>query len=67
MICPKCKSTSIQIIEESFDYGAGHHGSAGVEIIKYPACEDCGYGEQDGEDDWETTEDALHEKGEVKG
>jgi len=59
MICPKCKSTSIQIIDDSFDYGEGHHGSAGVEIVKYPTCRDCGYGEQDGEDDWETTEDAL--------
>jgi len=51
--CPKCESINIRIEDDSFDYGAGHHGSAGTEIIKYPVCNDCDYGASDGEDDWE--------------
>ena len=62
MICPKCKSTNTVINDDSFDYGAGHHGSGGVEIIKYPSCGDCGYGEQDGEDDW-GNQDAQYTEG----
>ena len=41
-ICPKCKKKMI-FIDDSFDYGAGHHGSEGTEIIKYWLCEFCDY------------------------
>ena len=61
MICPKCGSDKITIIDDSFDYGEGHHGSAGTEIIKYPVCSKCGYGENDEEDNWK--DDVVYTEG----
>lgn len=43
MKCPKCESHKIVIQDDSFSH------EFGVEVIKYPVCDDCGYGEQDGE------------------
>jgi len=44
MICPKCKSDNVRIEDQSFD----HDWGGGVEIIRFPVCNDCEY--QD--DDW---------------
>lgn len=52
MICPECNSDNIVIQDDSFDYGASHCGPAGIQIVKYPVCQHCLYGKNDGEDDF---------------
>ena len=43
--CPKCGAqTTIQ--DDSFDYGAGHHGLGGTEIVMYAQCPKCGWEEE---------------------
>jgi len=53
MICPKCEDKDIEMViqDDSFDYGAGHHGPGGTEVIVYWVCPECGHDEDyDGED-----------------
>ena len=50
VICPKCNSEDIRIEDDSFDYGAGHHGSGGTEITKYYVCNKCDYGLEEDEE-----------------
>ena len=43
--CPKC-GTQTKVVDDSFDYGPGHHGSGGTEIIMYAECPKCGWEEE---------------------
>ena len=61
MICPKCESENVEIRDDSFDYGESHCGPAGTEVIKYPVCRDCGFGEND-EDEWELGDDEDYDE-----
>jgi len=54
MICPKCKSNNVLIQDDSFDH------EFGVEIIKYPICQDCGFDDDENKfdfEDWEFEND----------
>ncbi len=48
MKCPKCKSTRVTMIDDSFDH------EFGTEVIKYPVCNSCGF--CDDEDKLELTD-----------
>jgi len=43
--CPKCGAQTV-LQDDSFDFGAGHHGSGGTQTIIYPACPKCGWEEE---------------------
>lgn len=40
-ICPKCKGRNLYVEDESFDHAFG------VEVIKFQACKDCDWVEED--------------------
>ena len=54
-ICPKCEK-EMTFEDDSFDYGEGHHGPAGTQVIQYWFCENCDYDE-----DYEGPEEELEE------
>ena len=50
MKCPKCKSTRVTMIDDSFDH------EFGTEVIKYPVCNACGFDDDENKlelEDWE--------------
>lgn len=50
--CPKCNEKTF-IQDDSFDYGEGHHGSGGTQIIKTLVCSVCDWYDEEGEYDGE--------------
>ena len=51
-VCPKCDS-EMRLEDDSFDYGSGHHGCSGTEIIKYWICDECEHDEDYEGDDYD--------------
>jgi transcriptional regulator NrdR family protein len=49
MICPRCESTDVIIIDDSFDHD---WAGGGTQIVRYPECNKCGYNDND----WECEE-----------
>ena len=59
MICPKCQSNNVHIEDDSFSYYIPFGSGTGVEVIRYPVCEDCGFYDEENEyevEDWEEEE-----------